>query len=541
MSDSRSTAARVRSVWRCDDHARLDLAAEVDPVPAGPARQLRPAVDAVVPLARVLGHLVRQPLAVAVPDPLERRLVARADPELVEQDLDHLRALQVRRAAEVVDRLDAGDGLLGDHARVVRRARRRRGRVIGVAGEHPPAASSAAVAWLPAWRWSASTAAACGGTASGARTAAALVSASSPRSAARVPVNMWARRYPPGPREGRSERVAEGAAQTGSHASRSRLPVLDDEGRQRGDGGRRLPHRRHDPVLARPRVLRERALAVAAVVVLQQLEARVVPRDVADPVAVRVVGQYDEVRRLVLDRPVDDPLALGDVALPVVGVGAAEPRREGLRAVEGSEGRLLREDVPARLRAGQVLEQPVALLGAEHRAPRLEVLGAVAGGVALAAEGVLVRAVLAPVQHVERGHLTPGEAAVFPQVGTIRLAVARQRHVLPVRPVAHLERLGRHAAADDERIGRQPRPQHDACGTRIARRDAERERVVEEERLLPEGRPARDAGERHAGGERAAGLEERRGEGAASLPREVRADLDPRRGSITLLPRRSAS
>ncbi len=158
-------------------------------------------------------------------------------------------------------------------------------------------------------------------------------------------------------------------------------------------------------------------------------------RDVADPVAVRVAGQHDEVRRLVLDRPVDDLLALGDVALPVVGAGAAEPRRVGQPAVQGGEGRLLREDVPARLRAGQVLEQPVALLGAEHGARGVEVLDAVAGGIALGAGGVLIRAVLAPVQHVERGHLAPPEAAVELQVRAHRLAGARQRHVLPERPV----------------------------------------------------------------------------------------------------------
>jgi len=46
----------------------------------------------------------------------------------------------------------------------------------------------------------------------------------------------------------------------------------------------------------------------------------------------------------VLDRPVDDLLALGDVALPVVGAGAAEPRRVGEAAVERGECGLLRNN-----------------------------------------------------------------------------------------------------------------------------------------------------------------------------------------------------
>ena len=73
--------------------------------------------------------------------------------------------------------------------------------------------------------------------------------------------------------------------------------------------------------------------------------------------------------------------------------------------------------------------------GAEHGAPGVERLDAVAGGVAPDAGPGLVRAVLAPVDHVERRHLAPGEAAVEPQIGTLRLERAGERHVLPVGPV----------------------------------------------------------------------------------------------------------
>ena len=47
----------------------------------------------------------------------------------------------------------------------------------------------------------------------------------------------------------------------------------------------------------------------------------------------------------------------------------------------------------------------------------------------------------------------------------------------------HLHRGRRHAVADLERLGRQPRPDDEAVGRRIARGDAERERAGGEERL----------------------------------------------------------
>ena len=151
----------------------------------------------------------------------------------------------------------------------------------------------------------------------------------------------------------------------------------------------------------------------------------------------RVAGEHDGVRRRSLDQPVDDLLALRDVAVPAVGAGGEAARRRSDGAVERREAGLLRQHVPARLRRREALQQPLALLGAEHRASGVQVVHAVPRRVALgvgACQG-LIGAVLATVEDVEHGLGAPAEAAVEREIWSLGLAGASERHVLPVRAI----------------------------------------------------------------------------------------------------------
>jgi hypothetical protein len=104
-----------------------------------------------------------------------------------------------------------------------------------------------------------------------------------------------------------------------------------------------------------------------------------------------------------------------------------------------------------RARGRELAQEPVALLGADHRALGGLRVAAVAVGVARGAHG-LVGAVLAAVEDVERGDRPPRVAPVQPQVGPDRLAGAGQRHVLPEGAVggfaAHRDLLGRPVGID---------------------------------------------------------------------------------------------
>src|SRR5690606_36934785 len=151
----------------------------------------------------------------------------------------------------------------------------------------------------------------------------------------------------------------------------------------------------------------------------------VVELEVGGPVGVHVAGEHDRVAHPGVDPALGDAAAGGDVAVPGVLAGDLDGT---LVPVTLGEEHLLADDVPAGARAAPAVAQPLLLAGPGDGAVRVGGLGAVLEAVAAA----LVVAVLAGVEHVEDGGLSPPHAPVNPHVDAAGDGGPAQRHVLVI-------------------------------------------------------------------------------------------------------------
>src|SRR4051812_22281612 len=145
-----------------------------------------------------------------------------------------------------------------------------------------------------------------------------------------------------------------------------------------------------------------------------------------------VAADHDRVGDFLLVDKTQELLSCAGVAIPAV--GPELPPGTGF-AVELRHKGLLREDVPARLRAGHRALEPRFLLAAEKAARRIDdVLAHVRidnGGATLLRGADLMGAVLAVIDDIEAGEAAPRQPPVEAQRRTPRAPGGGARHVGP--------------------------------------------------------------------------------------------------------------
>ena len=250
-----------------------------------------------------------------------------------------------------------------------------------------------------------------------------------------------------------------------------------------------------------------------------------------------------------LDRHVGIEIEVGVVVLELVVVPRDQPRVRGVRGLQVDVGLVLAVTDPVVVEREDLAQRLVLAEG--RRRAFVDVVAEVDDGVDVVGardlfirREVAVREVLArhegEHQPVDRpvvpwcracasdradlvAALEPEEVlAVRPEVVELHVHAVRliggrpdravtddaAEALVPGNLVADGEDLVRHAAARQERLGREARPQHHAVRRRVARRDAQRERIHVEARPRERPRSHRPY-ECHPGGERPTGPQQR--------------------------------
>jgi hypothetical protein len=175
-----------------------------------------------------------------------------------------------------------------------------------------------------------------------------------------------------------------------------------------------------------------------------------------------VAGDHHRIVDLARVQVLDDPVARGREAVPRV---VPEQVAGVAVMVELGHQDLLRDHVPAGVRAVEPAQQPALLVRAGHREPRVERRGA---ALLLAVAARRLVAVLARVEEAQLGKVAPRDPAVDRHVLAVRDRLAAQGQMLVVQiRVGLVQRMPQPVLLERLRVVRELRRQ-----LRLARPEA---------------------------------------------------------------------